>query len=74
MGDGKEILAMTELRIQLDPEDADRLGELAKQCGKSPEQLVQENLHRWLADERTEFLETAKRVFQKDAELYRRLA
>lgn len=65
---------MTDLTIQLDPKDADRLPELAKQCGKSPEQLVQENLRRWLADEPTEFLETANRVLQKNAELYRRPA
>ena len=64
---------MTELTIQLDPDDADRL-KLARQCGKSPEELVKDNLRQWLADEQTEFLSAANPVLKKNAELYRRLS
>ena len=66
--------AMTELSIHLEPQDAERLAELARQCGKTAEQLIQENLREWLADDRKEFLAAANRVLEKNSELYRRLA
>lgn len=65
---------MTELTIQLEPQEAERLKELARQCGKSPEELVEENLRQWLADEHTAFLAAANLVLHKNAELYRRLS
>jgi antitoxin FitA len=70
----QQVFVMTELTIQLDPQQADRLRELARQCGKTPEELVQDNLRQWLADEHTEFVSAANRVLHKNAELYRRLS
>ncbi len=65
---------MMELNIQLEPDEVNRLRELASQCGKSPEELVQDNLRQWLADEHTPFLSAANQVLHKNAELYRRLS
>lgn len=65
---------MTELTIQIEPQDAERLKELARQCGKSPEELVEENLRQWLRDQQTAFLAAADFVLKKNAELYRRLS
>jgi predicted DNA-binding protein len=68
------VVRHDRIDIQLDPKDAERLQTLANQCGKSPEELVRENLRQWLADEETSFLAAANLVLSKNAELYRRLA
>jgi hypothetical protein len=62
---------MTELTIQLEPQDAERLKELA---GKSPDELFEQNLRQWLSNEHTAFLAAANLVLHKNAELYRRVS
>ncbi len=65
---------MTEITIQLTPQETERLRELAEQHGKSLEELVQDNLRVWLSDQHTDFQSAANYVLHKNAELYRRLA
>ncbi len=65
---------MSELTIHLEAGELDRLRKLAEQCGRSPEELARENLRKWLADERAEFLSAANVILKKNAELYRRLS
>ena len=55
------------------PGNSNGCGNWPQQCGVSPEELVQDNLRKWLADERTMFLSAANLILKKNAELYRRL-
>ncbi len=65
---------MTTITIALHEDQLDRLKSLAQRAGVSPEELAQLGLQEWLERPREEFLEAARYVLAKNAELYRRLA
>lgn len=65
---------MTILHVPLSDEHLDRLRRMAEQAGVSPEELARVSLEQWLTRPRVEFLEAARHVLAKNAELYRRLA
>jgi antitoxin FitA len=50
------------------------LAELAAKVGRSPEELLREQIVRWLQRPDDGFAAAATYVLQKNAELYRRLA
>jgi predicted transcriptional regulator len=60
--------------IRLSPDRASKLQELAKEAGRSPEDLLQTQVESWLSEPRADFEEAAIYVLKKNAELYRRLA
>jgi len=65
---------MTTLTIPISDEVSQRLKELAGREGVSSEDLARAGLEDWLTRSRTDFLEAARYVLEKNRELYRRLA
>jgi len=65
---------MTAITIPLSDDKLERLRKLADQAGVSPEELARTGLEEWLSRSREDFAAAAEYVFQKNAELYRRLA
>lgn len=65
---------MTTLQIPLPEESLERLREMARQANVAPEELARVGLEDWLRQPREDFLQTARHVLEKNAELYRRLA
>lgn len=65
---------MTAITIPLTEEQLRQLQARAQQAGVAPEELARTSLEMWLNRPPEEFLEAARYVLQKNAELYRRLA
>jgi predicted transcriptional regulator len=65
---------MTTITVSLSDERLERLRELANQINVAPEELARAGLEDWLRQPRDDFLQAARYVLQKNAELYRRLA
>jgi hypothetical protein len=63
-----------KVSIDLSPADADRLRSEAGRLGVSPERLAHAAVSDLLARERDEFDAAARRILEKNRELYRRLA
>lgn len=67
-------IAEMSLTIELSDELSKRLQEIAAREGVSAEELAKVGLEDWLLRPRTDFLEAARFVLEKNRELYRRLA
>jgi hypothetical protein len=65
---------MTTITVPISGEGLERLTEIARRAGVPPEELARAGLEDWLREPRQDFLEAARHVFQKNEELYRRLA
>jgi predicted transcriptional regulator len=65
---------MTAITIPISEDRLERLKQLAEQTGVSPEELARAGLEEWLRRPREDFVQAARNVLQKNAELYRRLA
>ncbi len=65
---------MTSFSITLPDDHADRLRELAREMGVSPEQLLRDGVEEWLDRPSRDFQAAAAHVLEKNRELYRRLA
>jgi hypothetical protein len=63
-----------KLAIELTEQQAQRLREAASRLGVEPEQLVLAAVTDLIASEGTDFDAAARRVLEKNEELYRRLA
>ena len=63
-----------KLTIDLSPAQAERLRQVADRLGLAPEELARAALADLLATRDDDFEAAAKRVLQKNEELYRRLA
>jgi antitoxin FitA len=65
---------MTTITIPLSEERMQQLRELAQRTGVTPEEIARASLEDWLRQPREDFLQAARYVLAKNAELYRRLA
>jgi hypothetical protein len=65
---------MTTISIPLSDERLLRLKELASAANVAPEELLRLSVEEWLSRPREDFARAARRVLEKNAELYRRLA
>ncbi len=65
---------MSTITIPLPDDRLERLRVLAKEAGVTPEELARASLEDWLRRPREDFLQAARYVLEKNAELYRRLA
>ncbi len=65
---------MAMLTISLSDEEMRRLEELSKREGLTVEQMVQLGIHDFIGQPDDAFRAAAKRVLEKNAELYRRLS
>lgn len=65
---------MTAITIPLSEDRLAQLRELARRANVSPEELARASLEDWLRQPHEDFLQAARFVLQKNAELYRRLA
>jgi hypothetical protein len=65
---------MTSILIPLSEEHLEQLRELARRVNVTPEELARAGLEDWLRRPREDFLQAARHVLEKNAELYRRLA
>ncbi len=65
---------MATLTISLSDEEMRRLEELSKREGLTVEQMVQLGIHDFIGQPDDAFHTAAKRVMEKNAELYRRLS
>jgi antitoxin FitA len=65
---------MDVFTVTLPDEQAQRLRELAKEAGVSPEHLLNIGIEEWLRRPGQDFAEAAAYVLRKNQELYRRLA
>jgi len=65
---------MTTISIPLAEERFNQLQELAERVHVSPEELARAGLEHWLRQPRQDFVQAARYVLQKNADLYRRLA
>ena len=65
---------MTTISVPLSDERLKQLRELAERTGVQPEELARASLEDWLRQPREDFVQAARYVLEKNAELYRRLA
>jgi len=65
---------MTTLTIPISDDISRRLQEIAAREGVTSEDLARAGLEDWLTRPRSDFLEAARYVLEKNRELYRRLA
>jgi antitoxin FitA len=65
---------MTSITIDIPDDQLQKLQNLAKEHGVSPEELLRSSLEDWLRSPKPEFSEAASYVLKKNAELYKRLA
>ena len=65
---------MTNVTISLSDEEMRRLEELSKREGLTVEQIARLSIHDFIGQPDDAFRAAAKRVMEKDAELYRRLS
>jgi predicted transcriptional regulator len=63
-----------KVSVELSPADTKQLQDKASRLGVSPERLAHAAISDLLARERGDFEAAAKRVLEKNRELYRRLA
>ena len=67
-------IKMTTITVPLSEDRLEQLQELARQNNIAPEELARASLEDWLRQPRDDFAKAARYVFEKNAELYRRLA
>lgn len=65
---------MTTVTVPLSDEEMHRLEELSKREGLTVEQMVRPGVHDFIGQPDESFRTTARRVMEKNAELYRRLS
>jgi antitoxin FitA len=65
---------MDTFTIMLPEDRAERLRELAREAGISPEELLRVGIEEWLDRPIRNFSDAAAYVLEKNRELYRRLA
>lgn len=65
---------MATVMVSLSDEEMRRLEELGKREGLTVEQMVRLGIHDFISQPDEAFHAAAKRVLEKNAELYRRLA
>ena len=65
---------MTSITIDISDNQLQKLQDLAKVYGMSPEALLRASLEDWLSSLKPEFSNAANYVLKKNAELYNRLA
>jgi predicted DNA-binding protein len=65
---------MATVMVSLSDEEMRRLAELSKREGLTVEQMVKLGIHDFISQPDEVFHASAKRVMEKNAELYRRLA
>jgi antitoxin FitA len=65
---------MTSITIDISDNQLQKLQDLAKVHGVSPEALLRASLEDWLSSPKTEFSNASDYVLKKNAELYTRLA
>lgn len=65
---------MASITIDIPDHQLQKLQDLAKVHGVSPEALLRANLEDWLSSLKPEFSDAASYVLKKNAELYNRLA
>ena len=65
---------MDTFTVSLPEDQAQRLRELARDAGVSPEQLLRSGVEEWLRGPSLSFSDAAAYVTRKNRELYRRLA
>jgi antitoxin FitA len=65
---------MATLMVPIPEERLEQLQQLALRVGVSTEELARAGLEDWLRQPREDFVEAARYVLRKNAELYRRLA
>jgi antitoxin FitA len=65
---------MDVFTVTLPEGQAERLRNLAREAGVSPEQLLNAGIEEWLRRPDQDFAEAAAHVLRKNQELYRRLA
>jgi len=65
---------MATLTISLSDEEMRRLEELSKREGLTAEQMVRLGIHDFIGQPNGTFHAAAKRMMEKNAELYRRLS
>jgi antitoxin FitA len=65
---------MTSITIDISDNQLQKLQELARAHGVSPEALLCASVEDWLNMPKTEFSNAANYVLKKNAELYKRLA
>ncbi len=65
---------MSTITVPLPDEGLERLKTIAREVGVSPEELARASLEEWLSRPREDFVQAARYVLQKNADLYRRLA
>lgn len=63
-----------KVSVDLSPADTERLRDEANRLGVSPERLAHATISDLLAHEADDFFKAARRVLEKNRELYRRLA
>ena len=65
---------MTTITVAISEDRLERLRELARRAGVTPEDIARTGLEEWLSQRGEDFAQAAQYVLQKNAELYRRLA
>lgn len=65
---------MTSVTVPLSDDEMRRLEELSKREGLTVEQMVRMGIHDFISQPDEAFRAAAKRVMDKNADLYRRLA
>ena len=65
---------MEVFTITLPQDQTERLRELAREAGVSPEQLLRASVEEWLDRPGRDFAAAAAYVLEKNRDLYRRLA
>ena len=65
---------MATVKVSLSDDEMWRLEELSKREGLTVEQMVRLGIHDFISQPDEAFRVSAKRVMEKNAELYRRLA
>jgi len=65
---------MTAITVPISEQHLEQLRKIAASAGVAPEQLARASLEDWLRQPRQDFLEAARYVLRKNADLYERLA
>jgi hypothetical protein len=65
---------MTAITVPISEERLEQLRAIAQRAGVAPEQLARASLEDWLRQPREDFVEAARYVLDKNADLYERLA
>ena len=65
---------MNSIHVSLTDDQKGRLERLAGNAGMTPEEFLSQQVGQILSSESSDFEQVSKRVLEKNAELYRRLA